>query len=128
MDDEDDLPVSFDLLLWGTQHPRVLEALSRGKLPAEVKLSSGPLGAVLKIPLSTAPEWMGQLIDRLERAQREGGLELGVLPDRPLSPKQLREQWASALRTRKVAVPLTRAESTVTDSRDWDFSPDFWLY
>jgi hypothetical protein len=123
MNDDDDLPSSFDLLVWGPQHPRVLAALSRAKLPQGVQLSTGPLGAVVKIPLFAQPEWMELLIARLERAQLEGGLQLGLLPDRPLNAKQLRDEWASALRTRGIAVRLTPRESSMPVG----FTENWWL-
>lgn len=123
MNDDDDLPSSFDLLVWGPQHPRVLTALSRAKLPPGVQLSTGPLGAVLKISLSAQPEWVELLIARLERAQLEGGLDMGLLPDRPLNANQLRDEWASALRTRKIEVRLTPREPSEPDP----FAQNWWL-
>lgn len=123
-DDEEDLPRSFDLLVWGRHHEKALKALARSKLPQEVQLTAGPAGAVLKIPLTIDREFIEALLARLERAQLEGGLHLGTLPDRPLTQKRLREEWASAVRTRRIAVPLTKKdlEDTVPGfAASWSF-------
>lgn len=122
---DDDLPASFELLVWGAQHSRVLTGLARAKLPPGVTLSAGPMGAVLKIPLWAPPEWVELLLGRIERAQLEGGLEVGLLPDRPLNPRRLREAWASARRTRNVAMPLTQKKPTVT--MPGGFADDWWF-
>lgn len=104
----------------------MLTALARAKLPEGVKVSSGSLRAVVQIPLSVQPEWMELLLGRIERAQLEGDLHVGCLPDRPLKAKQLRDAWASAVRTRNVAVPLTRAEPTMGTDGVTDVSA-LWL-
>ncbi len=114
MADEDDLPRSFELLIWGAQHPRMISSLGRAKLPPGVAASAGPLGAVLKIPLFTDSRWLDLLFGRIERAQKEGGLFVGLLPDHALSSKVLREEWQSAVRTRLIAVKLTPKAPTVT--------------
>ena len=93
--------------------------LSQAKLPPSVAISTGPLGAVLKISFWTQRDWVELLFARLDDAQ---GLRFGLLPDRPLTVKQLRAEWASAVRTRKVAVPLTRPPPTVTVGG----SPEKW--
>ena len=113
MSADDDLPRSFDLLVWGAAHPRMLTALRRAKLPPGVEVSKGPLGAVVRIPLFTDAAWFALLLGRVERALHEGGLEVGLLPERPLTVLELRERWESAVRTRAVAQPLTKKPPSV---------------
>lgn len=120
-DDDDSKPTAFELLLWGPHHHKLLAVLARGKLPAEVTVRSGPEGAVVRLGFSAPPEFVEQLFARIDRAHLEGGLDAGVVVDKPLTGKRLREEWASALRVRNVALPLTKRRPTVSVDGDVDW-------
>src|SRR5205085_2293975 len=81
------------------------------------------LGATLRLGFAVDPLFVEALIARIERAQREGGVFAGILPDKPLTGAQLRDEWTRALRTKNVALPLTKKRPTVSPDGDvpWFF-------
>lgn len=93
----------FELAVWGPHHAKALQRLPKG-----VEVTRGPDGALLSFPPTTAPDVAEALFAKLERAQKEGGLFVGLLPDRPLTPAQVRREWASAVRVRNVPLALTK--------------------
>jgi hypothetical protein len=106
----DDIDRTFELFLWGDRVHRAVTALRKVKLPAEVSLRTGPLGATLLFEPQLPTEIFRALVQRLEQ-ERKAGLLFGLTVDKPCPASDVLDAWDSFQRRAGIPRDLTKRKS-----------------